>query len=155
MTYKNDMQRIIRLISWGLVTGLIGFALNGTTREEGLIPINKNLWYVWYSILLFWTANFWCSSKAVVFGQKIDCCLFAIGPMQKYFSRILGFCQYLAFWVGPSEWMSEMEIWNVTSILPKSKDAWKVLPLHEANCVLLIPGNSASENRSASCFPVD
>ena len=54
MTYKNDMQRIIRLISWGLVTGLIGFALNGTTREEGLIPINKNLWYVlWYSNLLF------------------------------------------------------------------------------------------------------
>ena len=46
MTYKNDMQRIIRLISWGLVTGLIGFALNGTTRDEGLIPINKNLWYV-------------------------------------------------------------------------------------------------------------
>lgn len=44
MTYKNDMQRIIRLISWGLVTGLIGFALNGTTRDEGLIPINKNLW---------------------------------------------------------------------------------------------------------------
>ena len=43
-TYKNDMQRIIRLISWGLVTGLIGFALNGTTRDEGLIPINKNLW---------------------------------------------------------------------------------------------------------------
>jgi len=48
MTYKNDMQRIIRLISWGLVTGLIGFALNGTTRDEGLIPINKNLWSLSY-----------------------------------------------------------------------------------------------------------
>ena len=46
MTYKGHKARIIRFLVWGLATGLIGFGLNGTTRDEGLIPINKNLWYV-------------------------------------------------------------------------------------------------------------
>lgn len=44
LTYKGHKGRMIRLIFWAVLTGLIGLALNGATRDEGLIPINKNLW---------------------------------------------------------------------------------------------------------------
>lgn len=44
MSYQGHRGRLIRFVIWALLNGAIGFALNGATRDEGLIPINKNLW---------------------------------------------------------------------------------------------------------------
>lgn len=42
--YKNHSQRLTRWIIWGLITGAIGAALCGFSRDDGVIPMNKNLW---------------------------------------------------------------------------------------------------------------
>lgn len=43
-TYTNVKTRTIRWVVWGLATGLIGCILCGFTKNNGLIPLNKNLW---------------------------------------------------------------------------------------------------------------
>ncbi|CAH1170184.1 unnamed protein product [Phaedon cochleariae] len=44
IVYKNHSDRLIRWLSWAVFTGLIGGGLCGFSKEEGLIPVNKNLW---------------------------------------------------------------------------------------------------------------
>ncbi|KAF5294452.1 hypothetical protein FQR65_LT01578 [Abscondita terminalis] len=43
-TYTNVKTRTIRWVIWGLATGLIGCCLCGFSKNNGLIPLNKNLW---------------------------------------------------------------------------------------------------------------
>ena len=35
---------VVRWVLWGLVLGAIGGGLAGFSKDDGLIPINKNLW---------------------------------------------------------------------------------------------------------------
>ncbi|XP_026476119.1 heparan-alpha-glucosaminide N-acetyltransferase-like [Ctenocephalides felis] len=42
--HKLWKDRMLRWIIWGVVSGLIGGILCGFSKEEGLIPVNKNLW---------------------------------------------------------------------------------------------------------------
>lgn len=44
MVYKEHKQRLYRWALWGLITGLVGGALCEFKKDDGLIPINKNLW---------------------------------------------------------------------------------------------------------------
>lgn len=46
LTYKEHKARLLRWIVWALITGLLGGALCEFKKEDGLIPINKNLWFV-------------------------------------------------------------------------------------------------------------
>ncbi|XP_789038.4 heparan-alpha-glucosaminide N-acetyltransferase isoform X2 [Strongylocentrotus purpuratus] len=43
-SYPRD--RILRFLGWCVVTGVIAGALCGFSKEDGIIPVNKNLWSV-------------------------------------------------------------------------------------------------------------
>ena len=44
VSYSGDKQRIARLLIWSGVTGAIGIGLCGASKNEGLVPLNKNIW---------------------------------------------------------------------------------------------------------------
>ncbi|XP_045168757.2 heparan-alpha-glucosaminide N-acetyltransferase-like isoform X2 [Mercenaria mercenaria] len=44
--YEGHAGRLIRLLFWSLVTGAIGAALCNFSKNDGIIPLNKNLWSV-------------------------------------------------------------------------------------------------------------
>lgn len=46
LCYDSHSGRILRLIIWSLVTGAIGAALCNVSKDDGIIPLNKNLWSV-------------------------------------------------------------------------------------------------------------
>ncbi|KAK7066294.1 hypothetical protein SK128_022526 [Halocaridina rubra] len=55
ITFKEHHERVIRWLIWGTVCGLIAGILCGWRKEDGLIPVNKNLWSLSY---VFTTACF-------------------------------------------------------------------------------------------------
>ena len=42
--HQAKNARLIRLIAWGVVLSIIGGAFCGFSKNDGFIPINKNLW---------------------------------------------------------------------------------------------------------------
>ena len=47
LSFKGHKERMLRLVSWSILNAILGLAVNGgITREDGPIPINKNLWYI-------------------------------------------------------------------------------------------------------------
>ncbi|XP_046863159.1 heparan-alpha-glucosaminide N-acetyltransferase-like isoform X2 [Xenia sp. Carnegie-2017] len=44
LNYTEHFERERRLISYGLILGFIAIGLCGASKNDGLIPINKNLW---------------------------------------------------------------------------------------------------------------
>ncbi|XP_029728719.2 heparan-alpha-glucosaminide N-acetyltransferase [Aedes albopictus] len=48
LTHTGVSARIRRMSAWGVVLGLIGGILCGFSKNEGWIPINKNLWSLSY-----------------------------------------------------------------------------------------------------------
>ncbi|KAJ8949967.1 hypothetical protein NQ318_002375 [Aromia moschata] len=50
-TYQNVKAKVIRWIVWGLVTGLLGGALCGFSRDNGPIPLNKQLWSLSFTLV--------------------------------------------------------------------------------------------------------
>ncbi|XP_033100089.1 heparan-alpha-glucosaminide N-acetyltransferase-like isoform X2 [Anneissia japonica] len=52
LLYPGDRQRIIRLVIWGIITGVIGTILCKASKEDGWIPVNKNLWSLSYVFAL-------------------------------------------------------------------------------------------------------
>ena len=44
VSYNSHAQRVIRFIMWSIVTSIIGIVLCGASKDDGWIPINKNLW---------------------------------------------------------------------------------------------------------------
>jgi len=42
--YKTHQERMIRWGVWSAICGIIAIGLSGGTQNEGVIPINKNLW---------------------------------------------------------------------------------------------------------------
>ncbi|VEN54018.1 unnamed protein product [Callosobruchus maculatus] len=44
LVYKKHSERLFRWLLWGIGTGLAGGALCGFSKEDGIIPVNKNLW---------------------------------------------------------------------------------------------------------------
>ncbi|CAH1111672.1 unnamed protein product [Psylliodes chrysocephalus] len=44
LTFKGHFERLTRWLLWAVITGIVGGALCGFTKEEGFIPVNKNLW---------------------------------------------------------------------------------------------------------------
>ncbi|XP_052248072.1 heparan-alpha-glucosaminide N-acetyltransferase-like isoform X2 [Dreissena polymorpha] len=51
MTYQDHRGRLVRLVFWALVTGAIGAALCNCSKNDGIIPLNKNLWSVSFSLV--------------------------------------------------------------------------------------------------------
>lgn len=52
INYKNDKDKLIRWILWGLILAGIGTGLCGASKNEGIMPLNKNLWSVSFILLL-------------------------------------------------------------------------------------------------------
>ncbi|CAF0805606.1 unnamed protein product [Didymodactylos carnosus] len=48
--YQRDLDRLIRLIAWGIVTTAIGIGLTAGTLDSGPMPLNKNLWTLSFSL---------------------------------------------------------------------------------------------------------
>lgn len=44
LTYESHKTRLIRWFVWGAAAGLLGGILCGFSQEDGIIPVNKNLW---------------------------------------------------------------------------------------------------------------
>jgi heparan-alpha-glucosaminide N-acetyltransferase len=42
--YSQPGKRLMRWAAWGVLLGLLAVVLTGGTRDQGAIPINKNLW---------------------------------------------------------------------------------------------------------------
>ncbi|XP_028968461.1 heparan-alpha-glucosaminide N-acetyltransferase [Galendromus occidentalis] len=48
LTFNNPGRRLSRWICWGVLLGLLAGILCGFSKEDGWIPINKNLWSLSY-----------------------------------------------------------------------------------------------------------
>jgi heparan-alpha-glucosaminide N-acetyltransferase len=48
LIFEKPSERMIRLLFWAIVYGLISGALCGFSQNEGIIPVNKNLWYGYF-----------------------------------------------------------------------------------------------------------
>ena len=48
--FTSHVQRVPRMIVWGLVLSLVGAALAEFKKNGGMIPLNKNLWWVVYVV---------------------------------------------------------------------------------------------------------
>ena len=46
LVHKDWQARVKRWLAWALVTGCLAGALSGFSLNDGLIPINKNLWSI-------------------------------------------------------------------------------------------------------------
>ena len=44
VSYNSHAQRVIRFIMWSIVTSIVGIVLCGASKDDGWIPMNKNLW---------------------------------------------------------------------------------------------------------------
>lgn len=42
--HTSHRGRLIRWLAWGVLLGAIGAALCGASQNDGVIPVNKNLW---------------------------------------------------------------------------------------------------------------
>ncbi|XP_044736049.1 heparan-alpha-glucosaminide N-acetyltransferase-like isoform X2 [Chrysoperla carnea] len=51
LTYNTPKARIVRLLAWGIFTGLLGGWLCSFSENKGPIPINKNLWSLSYVLV--------------------------------------------------------------------------------------------------------
>ena len=50
LSYQDWDQRVKRWLSWCLVTGLVAGALCGFAKEGGVIPVNKNMWSLSFTL---------------------------------------------------------------------------------------------------------
>ncbi|XP_060561186.1 heparan-alpha-glucosaminide N-acetyltransferase-like [Ruditapes philippinarum] len=53
--YQDAIGRTVRLVIWSLITGVIGAAVCNFSKNDGVIPLNKNLWSVSFIMV---TASF-------------------------------------------------------------------------------------------------
>jgi predicted acyltransferase len=42
--YQTDVERLVRLFFWSIVSLAIGIGLTSGTLDGGPMPLNKNLW---------------------------------------------------------------------------------------------------------------
>ena len=52
INYKEDKDKLIRWIVWGVVLCAIATGLCGASKNEGIVPLNKNLWSISFVLLL-------------------------------------------------------------------------------------------------------
>ncbi|XP_023026506.2 heparan-alpha-glucosaminide N-acetyltransferase [Leptinotarsa decemlineata] len=50
-TFQNHREKVIRWIVWGFSTGILGGALCNFTRNDGWIPLNKQLWSLSFALV--------------------------------------------------------------------------------------------------------
>ncbi|XP_055529975.1 heparan-alpha-glucosaminide N-acetyltransferase [Wyeomyia smithii] len=51
LTHTQPLARVKRLITWATILGLLGGILCGFSKNDGWIPVNKNLWSVSYVLV--------------------------------------------------------------------------------------------------------
>ena len=52
INYKDDRAKLKRWIIWGLILAAIGTGLCGASKNDGAIPLNKNIWSISFVLLL-------------------------------------------------------------------------------------------------------
>lgn len=50
-THRSHRSRLIRWMAWGVVLGALGAGLCGASMNDGVIPVNKNLWSLSYVLV--------------------------------------------------------------------------------------------------------
>jgi len=105
LTFKGHKERMVRFVFWAVFNGILGLALNGFTRDEGWIPINKNLWSLSYVFVTTATAFL---LMAVVYAlvdayNKWDGTPFIYAGMN---SIVLYLSHYVAWQMGPFNYIS-------------------------------------------------
>lgn len=51
ITYQTRMAKNVRWIAWAVITGVVGGSLCNWSQEDGIIPVNKNLWSLSYVLV--------------------------------------------------------------------------------------------------------
>ena len=64
ITHTAHKQRVIRFMSWGLTAGLFAGVLCDFSKEDGVVPVNKNLWSLSYVLT---TVCFACCFFALIY----------------------------------------------------------------------------------------
>lgn len=84
ITFKDWTSRVKRWMMWSVVFGIIGGGLCGFSKEDGIIPLNKNLWSLSFILvmscmafflltlmyLLIDVASFWSGSPLIYVGMN-------------------------------------------------------------------------------------
>ncbi len=47
--YQTDIERLVRLFTWSIVSTAIGVGLTAGTLDNGPMPLNKNIWTLSFS----------------------------------------------------------------------------------------------------------
>ncbi|KAA0203715.1 hypothetical protein HAZT_HAZT001268 [Hyalella azteca] len=55
ITYDDHKNRVFRLLTWAVTSGIVGGVLCEFKKEDGIVPVNKNLWSLSYVLI---TASF-------------------------------------------------------------------------------------------------
>ena len=69
--YSDALERVVRFLAWGVVLGAIAAILCKCSKDDGWIPVNKNLWSLSYILALSAMAFFlftFCYLMVDVFG---------------------------------------------------------------------------------------
>ncbi|XP_048587275.1 heparan-alpha-glucosaminide N-acetyltransferase isoform X2 [Nematostella vectensis] len=69
-TYRKSTERITRWLAWGVFLGLIGVGLCKASENEGVVPINKNLWSVSF-ILVTGSSSFFLLTFCYIFTDSL------------------------------------------------------------------------------------
>ncbi|XP_018335503.1 heparan-alpha-glucosaminide N-acetyltransferase [Agrilus planipennis] len=64
LAYNGFKERVIRWCIWGILTGLMGGWLSNFSKNDGVIPVNKNLWSLSFVLV---TASFAFFLEAFLF----------------------------------------------------------------------------------------
>jgi heparan-alpha-glucosaminide N-acetyltransferase len=52
LVYQEHSERLIRWLSWSVVCGIIGGGLCSFSKDDGVIPVNKNLWSISFVLVM-------------------------------------------------------------------------------------------------------
>lgn len=66
LAYKDVMSRVWRFVVWSLICGVGGLVLCGGYVNQGLIPVNKNLWRVKNKFLHNFTETLFTKTKMFI-----------------------------------------------------------------------------------------
>ncbi|KAF2354707.1 protein of unknown function DUF5009, partial [Trinorchestia longiramus] len=51
ITYEGHKNRLVRMLGWAFTSGVVGAVLCGFKKEDGIVPVNKNLWSLSYVLV--------------------------------------------------------------------------------------------------------
>ncbi|KAK4013056.1 hypothetical protein OUZ56_025299 [Daphnia magna] len=137
LVFSDWKSRIIRWLSWSVLTGAIGTVLCLASQNDGWIPVNKNLWSLSYvmvttcfaffllticyyliDIRKWWTGSpfFYPGMNGILMylGHQVTYNLFPwhwqTGPMNTHFERLVETLWGVSLWVAIATWLYHKKV---------------------------------------------